>query len=405
MSSLIRPGPHRAFALFAAVCAAAATLWVMGGQARALAATSPGLTFGDCTLPELSIGSNGLPEVTPASCALPVSSLLPGLPGSSTSTGGSSGSSGSGSSGSGTAPTTTLPGKLTTGSYTNGSGTLSYELYVPSTYKPGTPVPLVVALHGCTATADVYRQLSGWDAEGQAQNFIVLFPQQSSSRNSESCWNWFEQADMQRGAGEPAIIDGMVGMVEQNYSINTQRVYVAGFSAGGAMANVMAATYPDVFAAVGVGSGCEYNGLPCVGAPGPAASQTGQEAYQAMGSYARVMPAIVFQGDSDDIVDPANGPLIVNEWQVTDNYALDGSPTGAIPTTPLSTTNGTSPGGQSYTVTHYGDQNGHDLIDYWVVHGMNHAWSGGSSSELYSDPSGPSETAAMWAFFSSHPMS
>jgi poly(hydroxyalkanoate) depolymerase family esterase len=296
-----------------------------------------------------------------------------------------------------------LPGQLTSGSYTNSAGTLTYELYVPSTYRAGTAVPLVVALHGCTESAEVFRQLSSWDAEGQANNFIVLFPQQSSSRNYMDCWNWFLPADMQRGSGEPAIIAGMVSSVEQKYSIDTHRVYVAGFSAGGAMANVMAATYPDVFAAVGVGSGCEYNGLPCVGWQGPPAAQTGQEAYKAMGRYARVMPAIVFQGDSDYIVAPANGPLIVNEWQVTDNFALDGAATGPIPTSPMSIANGVSSGGQSYTVTRYGDQKGNDLIDYWVVHGMNHAWSGGSSSQLYSDPSGPSETAAIWAFFSSHP--
>src|SRR6201995_3086744 len=270
--------------------------------------------------------------------------------------------------GQGSAMAATLPGQLPSGTYTNGAGSLGYELYVPSSYRAGTAVLLVVALHGCTENADVYRQLSGWDSLAEAKGFIVLFAQQSSSRNSQSCWNWFQSADMQRGSGEPAIIAGMVSSVEQKYAVDAHRVYVAGFSAGGAMANVMAATYPDVFAAVGVGSGCEYNGLPCVGAPGPAATQTGQQAYQAMGSNARVMPAIVFQGDSDDIVDPANGPLIVNEWPVTDKHALDGSPTGSTPTTPLSTTNGTSSGGQSYTVTRYGDQNGNDLINYWVIH-------------------------------------
>jgi poly(hydroxyalkanoate) depolymerase family esterase len=297
----------------------------------------------------------------------------------------------------------TLPGQLTSGTYTNSAGALGYELYVPSTYRAGTATPVVVALHGCTENADVYRQLSGWDTLAEAKGFIVLFPQQSSSRNYENCWNWFLSADMHRGSGEPAIIAGMVSSVEQRYSVDTHRVYVAGFSAGGAMANVMAATYPDVFAAAGVGSGCEYNGLPCVGWQGPPASQTGQEAYQAMGTHARVMPAIVFQGDSDDIVAPANGPLIVNEWQVTDNYVLDGAPTGSIPSAPLSVANGVSAGGQSYTVTHYGDGHGNDLIDYWVVHGMSHAWSGGNSSEMYADPSGPNETAAMYSFFSSHP--
>jgi poly(hydroxyalkanoate) depolymerase family esterase len=376
-----------------AACAAAAALFI-AGQGAALAATLPDPgSYINCVDSYVSgLGSSS-------------SAALSGLPSYlSCLDGASSTGSGSSSGGQGSTPPTTLPGQLTTGSYANSSGTLSYELYVPSTYKSGTPMPLVVALHGCTETADVYRQLSGWDTEAESKGFIVLFPQQSSSRNSYSCWNWFQQADMQRGSGEPSIIDGMVTTVEQQYSVDTHRVYVAGFSAGGAMANVMAAAYPDVFAAVGVGSGCEYNGLPCVGAPGPAATQTGQEAYQAMGRYARVMPAIVFQGDADDIVAPANAPLIVQEWQVTDNYVEDGAPSGAIPTTSISTVNGTSAGGQSYTVTTYGDGNGSELIEYWLIHGMSHAWSGGSSTEQYADPSGPNETAAMYAFFSSHPL-
>lgn len=378
-----------------AACAAAAAIFV-GGQGVASAAALPDpSTYINCVDSYVSgLGSSS----SAALSGLP--SYLSCVDGASSTTPTGSGSS---SGGQGGTPTT-LPGQLTTGSYANSAGTLSYELYVPSTYRAGTPMPLVVALHGCTQTADVYRQLSGWDTEAESKGFIVLFPQQSSSRNSYSCWNWFQQADMQRGSGEPSIIDGMVTTVEQEYSIDTQRVYVAGFSAGGAMANVMAATYPDVFAAVGVGSGCEYNGLPCVGAPGPAATQTGQAAYQAMGKYARVMPAIVFQGDADDIVAPANAPLIVQEWQVTDNYVDDGAPSGAIPTSSTSTVNGTSPGGQPYTVTTYGDGNGSELIEYWLIHGMNHAWSGGSSTEQYADPSGPNETAAMYAFFSSHPL-
>jgi poly(hydroxyalkanoate) depolymerase family esterase len=249
----------------------------------------------------------------------------------------------------------------------------------------------------------VYRQLSGWDKLAEAKGFIVLFPQQSSSRNKQSCWNWFQQADMQRGAGEPSMIAGMVSSVELKHSVDSHRVYVAGFSAGGAMATVMAATYPDVFAAAGIGSGCEYNGLPCVGYQGPDATQTGQAAYKAMGAHARVMPAIIFQGDADNIVAPANAPLIVHEWQVTDDYADDGALNGSIPTSPTKTSAGSVPGGRSYTVTSYGDGHGKDLIDYWVVHGMNHAWAGGTSSVPYADPTGPDETAAMYSFFMNHP--
>jgi poly(3-hydroxybutyrate) depolymerase len=170
------------------------------------------------------------------------------------------------------------------------------------------------------------------------------------------------------------------------------------------MATVMGATYPDVYAAVGSGSGCEFNGLPCVGAPGPDPLVSGQAAYKAMGTYARKMPVIVFQGDADTTVVPANGDRIVREWQATDDWADDGSSNGSIPLTPTSTVAKQVPGGRGYTVTSYGDGKGGELIQYWVVKGMNHAWSGGCSCEQYSDPSGPNESQAMYDFFLAHPM-
>lgn len=114
------------------------------------------------------------------------------------------------------------------------------------------------------------------------------------------------------------------------------------------------------------------------------------------------MPAIIFQRAADNIVAPANAPLIVREWQVTDDYMLQGSATGPIPSTRSSVSLGFSPGGASYTVTKYGDGHGSDLIEYWLVHGMNHAWSGGSSSKMYADQSGTNERAAMYAFFAGH---
>jgi poly(hydroxyalkanoate) depolymerase family esterase len=363
-------GALRLFPLLAAVCGAAVALWMMGSMALATAAAS----------------AAGGP-------------VLSGHP-----------------------VATSLPGRLTAGSYTNGAGRLDYELYVPSTLRRGARAPLVVGLHGCTQSADAFRRLSRFDALGQSEHFIVLFPQQLSSRNSLTCWNWFVQADMRRGSGEPAIIAGMVHAVEKSYSVNTRRVYVAGFSAGGAMANVMGATYPDVFAAVGSGSGCEYNGLPCVGQQGPPPSQTGLEAYRAMGRHARVVPAIVFQGDADNIVAPANGSDIAQEWQVTDNYVLSGSPNGPIQATqpfgsvpqPFGSVPqpfgwvpqpfGLVPSGQSSTVDYSANGRGGNLIEYRSIHGMGHAWSGGNSSQQYADPSGPSETNAMYAFFAAHPL-
>jgi poly(hydroxyalkanoate) depolymerase family esterase len=271
---------------------------------------------------------------------------------------------------------------------------------VPSTYKAGASVPLIVALHGCTESSDVFRQLSALDALAESKGFIVVFPGQDSSANSQNCWNWFSQ--MQRGSGEPSIIAGITQAVQQHYSINTKRTYVLGFSAGGAMATVMGATYPDLYAAVGSGSGCEYNGLPCVGSPGPDPVTSGQGAYKAMGSYARQMPVIVFQGDADTTVVPANGDRIVREWQVTNDLADDASNNGSVPVTATSTANKQVSGGRSYTVTSYGDGHGGELIQYWVIHGMNHAWSGGCGCESYADPTGPNESQAMVDFFLQH---
>jgi poly(hydroxyalkanoate) depolymerase family esterase len=231
----------------------------------------------------------------------------------------------------------------------------------------------------------------------------VLYPQQSSSNNSFGCWNFFQSADMSRGSGEPAIIAGMTQWVQQHYSVDPARTYVSGFSAGGAMTSVMAATYPDVYAAAGIGDGCEYAATAaCAGGQSANPTSAGQSAYTAMGSHARVMPVIDFEGDQDNIVPPGNATQLIQQWQTTDGLVMHTS----VPTSATSSSYGFggSIGGQSYTTSEYGDGQGHELIQAWVVHGMSHAWSGGSSSEQYSDPSGPNESAAMWAFFVNHPM-
>jgi poly(hydroxyalkanoate) depolymerase family esterase len=293
---------------------------------------------------------------------------------------------------------------LTTGSYTNSAGTLAYRLYVPSTYSAGTAVPLVVALHGCTETADQFRQLSGFDDLAAARGFIVVYPEQSKTANQLSCWNWFKGEHVSRGAGEPSLIAGITDQVRQHYTIDAHRTYVTGLSAGGAMAAVMAATYPDVYAAVGVGSGCEYTaGAPCAGYRSDDPEKAGQRAYQAMGAHARVVPFIVFHGDQDTTVPPINAEQQVRAGQVADDWADDGAENGSIPVAPTSTVAGQVPGGRSYTVEHYSDGQGHELAQFWLVHGMGHAWSGGNAAVSYADPAGPNESAAMYDFFVAHP--
>lgn len=295
-------------------------------------------------------------------------------------------------------------GGVTTGSYTNAAGTRAYQLYVPTTYQAGTAMPLVVALHGCTQTADQFRQLSGFDDLAEAKGFIVVYPEQSKDANQLSCWNWFQDANMHRGAGEPSLIAGITDWVQQHYTVDSHRTYVSGLSAGGAMAEVMGTTYPDVYAAIGVGSGCEYAaGAACAGYQSADPEQAGQLAYKEMGTHARAMPFVVFQGDQDTTVPPINAGQIVRAGQVVADCADDGAENGSVPTAATQTVDGQVPGGHSYTTQHYSDGHGNELAQYWLVQGMGHAWSGGNAAESYADTAGPNESAAMYDFFMSHP--
>ncbi|HEY2702310.1 MAG TPA: PHB depolymerase family esterase [Candidatus Dormibacteraeota bacterium] len=293
-----------------------------------------------------------------------------------------------------------------TGTYVNSAGARSYLGYVPSSYRAGTAVPLVVALHGCTETADTYRQLAQTDSLAEARNFLVVYPEQSQGANRMQCWNWFNPTDMQRGSGEPSLIAGITQWVQQHYSIDPKRVDVMGLSAGGAMTSVMGATYPDLYAAIGVGSGIEYGATGIqYGSSGLDPAQAGAMAYRAMGAHARVMPTLIFHGGKDTTVPVVNADNLVRQWLTTADLADDGRANdGSVPLTPSRTRVGHTAGGRAYTVAAYVDSHGRELLQYWLVPDMAHAWSGGCGCAQYADPSGPDETAAMYDFFVSHPM-
>lgn len=291
-----------------------------------------------------------------------------------------------------------LPGTYFSGTYTNAAGTRSYLGYVPSTYRAGTAVPLVVALHGCDQTADTFRKLTRSDNLAEAKNFIVVYPEQSTSANDLKCWNWFNGAHMQRGSAEPSLIAGITEWVESHYSVDPKRIFVMGFSAGGAMTAIMGATYPDLYAAIGVGSGCQYGG------PLPDPTQAGEWAYRAMGAHAREVPILIFHGDRDITLPVINADKLVRQWQTTADWADDGSSNGSVPTSPTSTRTERVQSGRSYTVSDYVDGHGRELVQYWLAQDMGHAWSGGCGCATYADPSGPNETRAMYNFFVNHPM-
>src|SRR5437764_6051181 len=196
--------------------------------------------------------------------------------------------------------------------YSSPAGNLPYVVYTPLNYRAGTPVPLLVMMHGCTQSAADFAAGTQMNLVAEEHNFIVVYPQQVRKNNSLYCWNWFDLANQSRDHGEPAMIVGIVQDILQNtaqWTIDTARIYVAGISAGAAMSVILGATYPDIFAAIGIHSGLEYQAatsqnsvLKVSQCGGPDPLQQGQVAYDTMESEARVVPTIVFQGTNDYIV-------------------------------------------------------------------------------------------------------
>ncbi|MGH8428971.1 MAG: extracellular catalytic domain type 1 short-chain-length polyhydroxyalkanoate depolymerase, partial [Solimonas sp.] len=186
--------------------------------------------------------------------------------------------------------------------YTNAAGTRSYKVYVPSSYS-GKALPLTVDLHGCSSNADEEARWSRFNELAERYGMLMAYPEQDEQANSGRCWNWFLPDHQSRDAGEPTLIAGITREVMDRWSVDARRVYIAGISAGGAMANVMAVTYPDLYAAAMIYAGCEYKGTTCLGAVAALPPETaGQLAYQEMGGRARVLPVLVIQGDADPLV-------------------------------------------------------------------------------------------------------
>ncbi len=298
--------------------------------------------------------------------------------------------------------------------YSGLAGSRSYRVYVPFGLRRTTRAPLLLALHGCAQNSVDFATSTRFNQLADQHGFIVVYPDQTPSHNPQRCWNWFRPAHQFRSQGEPAILAGIVRRVAAetaSWRIDPSRMYVTGLSAGGAMAVVLAATYPELFAAVGVHSAPPYRSA---STPTNAMlAMRGMTTAPPMDAVAPMPPMIIFQGTMDGTVDSGNARRIADQWLATHAGSADAGAVGAgsvgagsvgkprirtiDPARPA-----TSRTRRGYQVTRWALPRGRGGLEVWMVAGLGHAWSGGSSGQSFSDPRGPRASTTMWRFLSKH---
>jgi poly(hydroxyalkanoate) depolymerase family esterase len=303
-----------------------------------------------------------------------------------------------------------VPGRVQSLTYGSGLTTHPYLVYTPRGYRPGRHLPLLVMLHGCQTTAYEQMEANLYNPLADRRRFVVAYPdvdpievaQPGPTRN---CWQYPNPMDWQRGQGDDAVVAAITRIVIRGWAIDSQRVYLMGMSAGAFLTADMAATYPDIYAAVGENAGADYEDWECtfqsvVSLP---VTTTAQDAYGEMGARARIVPKIVIGGDADQAIPPPCADKALEQTLRTDNLVIDHEQRRPIGLTPATVQHRQKPEGYSYTISTYVDQYGCMIGQRYLVHGMNHFWSGGSSNpkwHYWTDPKGPSAALASWSFFS-----
>lgn len=294
--------------------------------------------------------------------------------------------------------------------YANAFGSYRSLVYIPSSVDLNKPAPLVVVLHGANTTAEEQRKANLFDPLAVREHFMVMYPDTETDgaigEHLVQSWHFYDPLEMQRGVGDAQAIAELTRQAMATWNVDPERVYIVGMSAGGWMTSIMGATYPDLYAAIGIAEGGPYGiGLAGVGQPIGSEltppSLLALAAYQAMGSYARIIPVINFQGAQDPAATPASGAAAVQQWLMTDNLVASGNMNTPFPLSPTETVDVTPKTGYPYHVDTYKDPQGCLILEQVRIEQMGHYWPGGSADPKlrgFTDPQAPSGAEMSWAF-------
>jgi poly(hydroxyalkanoate) depolymerase family esterase len=243
----------------------------------------------------------------------------------------------------------------------------------------------VLMLHGCTQNPEDFALGTQMNSLADEFGLIVAYPHQPRRANASGCWNWFDRRHQNRGSGEPAKLAGLAQALAKEFGVGRERIFAAGLSAGGAMAEVLAATYPDVFAAIGVHSGLPYRSA--VDVPSAFAAMKGAAPAEPapLAASDRFCRKIIIHGLADGTVDPVNGERILDQagrGEGLKRSDLDWEIAG---------------GRISRTVLEDGE--GRPLVERWQVEGGGHAWFGGDPRGSYTQTVGLDASRVMVRFF------
>jgi poly(hydroxyalkanoate) depolymerase family esterase len=282
-----------------------------------------------------------------------------------------------------------------------------YRLYLPAGYRASESLPMLIMLHGCHQDAESFAAGTRMNSLADRERLLVLYPEQRLLANHSHCWNWFDPAT-HKGGGEAAIIAAMVSAVAARYGVDSTRIWVAGLSAGAAMASTVASCYANLFAACAVHSGLMFQA-----ATSPAAAtramergsdrdptKVGREAFELSANKVDGMPVIVIHGARDERVNPINADQVVLQFAAMNQLAAPVGG-GAVESMQAEMKSATSAGGYRYEISDY-RRGAQLLIRKVIVDELGHAWSGGDSRFPYNDPRGPDASELIWNFFRQH---